>query len=216
MITGNRNFVKAKPLREYLNVEAVYGMIPSEYRLHMQRVAGYSDILIKTIERDIGFINSIEREFYPHAKEVFKYHDIGYAFVPLEFFGKDEEIREHVIYAEDAFEKIVYKKLDKQIEKHAKECAKYHHENFDGTGYPNGLKGEEIPFVARVCAIADMYDHMVNNNPYAINEGNAKIVEKIVEESGKKFQPKLVDVFVSCAEKFKRQDIIYGIYKRNM
>ena len=215
MITNDRSLIKAKPRSEYLNVEAVYGMIPNEYRLHMQRVAGYCDILIKTIERDISFINHIEREFYPHAKEVFKYHDIGYAFVPLDLFAKDEEIREHVIFAEDAFDKIVYKKIDKQIEKRAKECAKYHHENFDGTGYPEGLKGEEIPFVARICAIADMYDHLVNDNPYGINEGNGKIVEKIVEQSGKKFQPKLVNIFVSCAEKFKRQDIIYGIYKRN-
>ena len=68
--------------------------------------------------------------------------------------------------------------------------------------------------MARVCAIADMYDHLVNDNPYSINEGNGEIVDKIVSLSGKKFHPQLVNVFVSCAEKFKRQDIIYGIYKR--
>ncbi|MBQ3544515.1 MAG: HD domain-containing protein [Lachnospiraceae bacterium] len=214
MITDDRSKIKVIPRNEFLTVEAVYGMIPHEFRLHMQRVAGYCDILMKNIERDISFINVIEREFYAHAKDVFKYHDIGYAFVPLDYFGEDEEIPEHVIYAEDAFEKIVHKRLDAQIVKRAKECAKYHHENYDGTGYPEGLKGEEIPFVARVCAIADMYDHLVNDNPYSINEGNGEIVDKIVSLSGKKFHPQLVNVFVSCAEKFKRQDIIYGIYKR--
>ena len=140
MITDDRSKIKVIPRNEFLTVEAVYGMIPHEFRLHMQRVAGYCDILMKNIERDISFINVIEREFYAHAKDVFKYHDIGYAFVPLDYFGEDEEIPEHVIYAEDAFEKIVHKRLDAQIVKRAKECAKYHHENMMEQDIRKGLK----------------------------------------------------------------------------
>ncbi|MGN0375170.1 MAG: HD-GYP domain-containing protein [Butyrivibrio sp.] len=213
MITEDRSRIKTVAQNEYFSVEAVYGMIPLDIRLHMQRVAGYCEIMTRVIERDAAFINSIEREFYPHAKTVFKFHDIGYAFVPPEEINKNEIVKEHVILADKAFDKIVYKRLNERMERHARDCARYHHENFDGSGYPLGLKGEEIPLVARICAIADMYDRLVMEKPYNIYERNDEIMETISRESGRMFQPKLVDIFLNCDERLKSQNIINGIRK---
>lgn len=193
MLTNDRKLVKSGKIREYLDLDSIYGLITREHRFHMQRVTTYCEILVQYIERDISFINSIERDFYLHSKDVFKHHDIGYAFVPLELFGEDEDIPEHVNFAKEAFERTIYKELDDVTYKHAMECAVYHHERYDGKGYLKGLKGEEIPFVARICAIADMYDHLVTENPYYLKDGNEAIVKQIISESGKRFQPELVD-----------------------
>ena len=213
MITEDRSVVKTVAQNEYFSVEAVYGMIPMDIRLHMQRVAGYCDVIARVIERDSAFINSIEREFYPYAKMVFKYHDIGYAFIPESERNKDGIIKEHVELAAKAFDKIVYKRLSPMLERHARDCARYHHEKYDGTGYPEGLKGEEIPLVARICAIADMYDRLVLEKPYDIYERNDEIIEMIKKESGKSFQPKLVEIFVNCDEKLKSLNVSYGMNK---
>lgn len=211
MITEDKTQVKSGKIYEYLTLDAVYGLIPIELRLHMQRVVSYCEIMSQYIERDIRFIKSIDRDFYLHAYEVFRYHDLGYAFVPLELYGTDEEIREHVDFAKEAFERVIYHDFSKSTYKNAMECAIYHHENFDGSGYPEGRKGEAIPFTARICAIADCYDHLVTKHPYDRSEGNQKIIQEIVSKSGKQFQPELVEVLVNCAEKFRKQDWINGV-----
>ncbi len=211
MITEDRSQIKVVAKNEYFSVEAVYGMIPLEVRLHMQRVAGYCDVIARVIERDPAFINSIEREFYPYAKMVFKYHDIGYAFIDEDKTMQEKIIWDHVFLADKAFDKIVYKRLNPQLEKHARDCARFHHEHYDGSGYPDGLKGEEIPLVARICAIADYYDRLVVEKPYDIYERNTEIMEAVRAESGKKFQPKLVEIFMNSDEKLKSLNLQYGM-----
>jgi putative nucleotidyltransferase with HDIG domain len=77
---------------------------------------------------------------------------------------------------------------------------KYHHERYDGKGYPKGLKGERIPLHARIMAVADSFDAMTSNRPY----GNRKNVKEAVEEmkrcSGTQFDPEIVDVFSQILE----------------
>ena len=212
MITEDRSRIRAVPQGVYFSVEAVYGMIPLETRLHMQRVAGYCEILARVIEREPAFMNSIAREFYPHAKYIFKYHDIGYAFINEDEIADREKAMQHVNLADIAYDNIVYKRLSPELEVYARECSKYHHENFDGSGYPYGLKGEEIPLVARICAIADRYDHLVTEQPYDIYKRNDEIMKIIEAESGKMFQPRLVELFLNCEEKLKSSNIRYGMY----
>ena len=211
MITDDRTKVKTVPKDVYFSVEAVYAKIPLETRLHMQRVAGYCDILSRIIEREPAFINSISREFYPYAKYIFKYHDIGYAFIGEHELSDKEKIKQHVILADRAYDNIVYKRLTPELEQYARDCSRYHHENYDGSGYPEGLKGDEIPLVARICAIADMYDRLVMEKDYNIYERNDEIMKIIESESGKKFQPRLVELFLNCEEKLKSNNIRYGM-----
>ena len=77
---------------------------------------------------------------------------------------------------------------------------RYHHENWDGSGYPFGLKTEEIPLVARIVAVADSFDAMTTNRPYQRKMTIEKAVERIVMLSGKRFDPHVVQAFVRAYE----------------
>ncbi|NLD96563.1 MAG: HD domain-containing protein, partial [Synergistaceae bacterium] len=86
---------------------------------------------------------------------------------------------------------------------YARQIIEYHHEKWDGTGYPHGLKGEEIPFIARIMAIADVYDALVSERPYKGPIDHEKAVAIIVEGAGTHFDPVLVEAFLACADEFK-------------
>lgn len=73
-----------------------------------------------------------------------------------------------------------------------------HHERFDGTGYPAGLKGEEIPVGARIFAVADVFDALTTDRPYRQAMAVERATSMIVEESGKHFDPEVIDAFVSA------------------
>ncbi|MBI5043439.1 MAG: HD domain-containing protein [Nitrospirae bacterium] len=79
--------------------------------------------------------------------------------------------------------------------------AKYHHERFDGKGYPDGLSGKDIPLVARIIALADTYDAMTSDRPYQKAMNQKSVVEKIKEWSGSRFDPEIVKAFASALEK---------------
>jgi HD-GYP domain-containing protein (c-di-GMP phosphodiesterase class II) len=77
---------------------------------------------------------------------------------------------------------------------------RYHHENWDGTGYPFGLKGEQIPLIARIVAVADTFDAMTTDRPYQRRMPTEKAVERIVMLSGRRFDPRVVQAFVQAYE----------------
>lgn len=85
----------------------------------------------------------------------------------------------------------------------AKDIALTHHERWDGSGYPRGLKGKEIPLVGRLMAIADVYDALVSARVYKPAYGHAESVQIILSERGKHFDPLLTDVFADIAEHFQ-------------
>lgn len=77
----------------------------------------------------------------------------------------------------------------------------YHHERWDGTGYPEGLSGREIPIEARLLAIADVYDALTTNRPYHPAQNFKEVAELLKSESGKHFDPDLVPIFLNVLEK---------------
>lgn len=88
---------------------------------------------------------------------------------------------------------------------------KYHHENWGGGGYPDGIKGEDIPLIARIIAIADTFDAMTTDRPYQKAMSSKYAAEKIRSLTGKRFDPKIVDAFLKAFEKgaidAKKKDI---------
>ena len=125
-------------------------------------------------------------------------HDIGMIGVAEDILSKtqqltDEEyekIKQHVQYSVKILEDI------KQLEE-ITEIIKYHHEYYDGCGYPYKLKGEEIPLGSRVIAIADAYDSMVSNRAYRKSLTNEEAVKVLQDGAGKQFDPNLVQIFVN-------------------
>jgi len=77
----------------------------------------------------------------------------------------------------------------------------YHHERFDGKGYPLGLKGEEIPLNARIIAVADVFQALTSDRPYRKSFSKKKAIEMIKEESGKQFDSRIVEVFLEAVKK---------------
>ena len=83
----------------------------------------------------------------------------------------------------------------------AKSVSMTHHEKWDGTGYPKGLKGEEIPIEGRICALADVFDALTSKRPYKEAWSIEKAVEFIQSQKGKHFEPKLVDLLIAMLPK---------------
>ncbi|SHG61283.1 HD domain-containing protein [Thermosyntropha lipolytica DSM 11003] len=74
----------------------------------------------------------------------------------------------------------------------------YHHERWDGKGYPRGLKGEEIPLPCRILAVADAYDAMTSDRPYRKAMSQAKAIEEITKHAGTQFDPEVVRAFMKA------------------
>jgi HD-GYP domain-containing protein (c-di-GMP phosphodiesterase class II) len=78
---------------------------------------------------------------------------------------------------------------------------RHHHEQFDGTGYPSGLKGEEIPLVGRIIAVADAYDAMTTNRPYRVKLDHKDALDELNRNAGSQFDPGIVDAFITAVER---------------
>jgi putative two-component system response regulator len=137
-------------------------------------------------------------------------HDVGKIRVSDLILNKpgkltDEEfnsIKTHCAEGENIIERIISEAKDDGFLSHAKKFAGYHHEKWDGTGYPKGLKGEEIPLESRLMAIADVYDALVCERPYKKPFTHEQAVEIIKKDSGTHFDPKIVEAFLNIAEDF--------------
>ena len=80
--------------------------------------------------------------------------------------------------------------------------AYYHHERYDGTGYPEGLKGEEIPIEARIIGVADAIDAMNSNRVYRKRKDKSYIMQQLKEGKGTQFDANIVDIFLKCLENY--------------
>jgi HD-GYP domain-containing protein (c-di-GMP phosphodiesterase class II) len=81
----------------------------------------------------------------------------------------------------------------------------HHHERYDGNGYPQGLAGEDIPMLARILAVADAFDAMISDRPYRKALPEEKALERLKEEAGNQFDPKVVDAFLDITTQDLRQ-----------
>lgn len=133
-------------------------------------------------------------------------HDIGKLRVPVEILTKpgplsNDEIELVKEHANNGYDLL--KDSEKPIIKTAALLAKQHHEHWDGTGYPQGLKGKEINMFSRIAAIADVYDALRGTRCYKEPWSVEKVVEKFTAERGKHFDPALVDTLLDNIKKFE-------------
>jgi len=133
-----------------------------------------------------------------HVRRGATLHDIGKVAIPDNILFKpgplDQEeweiMRRHPKYAVDLLSPIKYLE-------HAMEIPHWHHEKWDGSGYPDRLRGEEIPFPARLFALADVYDALTSDRPYRNAWSKQDTMEYIEDQSGRHFDPRLVPEFLN-------------------
>ena len=160
---------------------------------HSIRVAKYT----KRIAERLGYRDEeLERIYY-----VALLHDCGKIGVPDKILGKpdrltDEEfqiIKSHTVRGGEIMSH--FKSLE-----NAGEGALYHHERYDGKGYPEGKSGEDIPFIARIICVADSYDAMNTNRVYRNKLSKERIIDELEKCKGKQFDPKIADIMISLIE----------------
>ncbi|MDR2575977.1 MAG: response regulator [Treponema sp.] len=113
------------------------------------------------------------------------------------------EMKKHAGFGEEIIEKIETLTKESDFLNYAKIFAASHHEKWDGSGYPRGLKENLIPLLGRIMAIADVYDALTSVRPYKKAFSHEEAVRIITEGSGTQFDPALVEVFINAAEQFK-------------
>jgi HD-GYP domain-containing protein (c-di-GMP phosphodiesterase class II) len=131
-------------------------------------------------------------------------HDIGKMGIPDQILFKSETLtteeweimRKHPVYAYELLSPI-------QHLGPALEIPFCHHEKWDGSGYPRGLKGEQIPLSARIFAIVDVWDALCSDRPYRPAWPFEKIIDHIHGQSDKHFDPKIVDIFFGLLDDWK-------------
>lgn len=166
-------------------------------RGHSERVANYALVLAK----ELGSFKDEELKSFNYACLL---HDIGKINIPDHILMKPtslskeeyEIIKSHTIVGAKAVSKVVG--FSNTID-----VIQFHHERWDGKGYPNGLKGEEIPYLARITSIADAFDAMTSSRSYRAALSVEEAYKRIIEGKGTQFDPQLVDSFVKVYTSWK-------------
>ena len=164
---------------------------------HVKRVAQYSELL--------ALLHGLSEEEANKLKMASPMHDIGKVGIPDTILNKPgrhtaQEFGIMKTHAQLGFDML--KNSDRPIIKAAAIVAGQHHEKFNGTGYPNGLKGEEIHIYGRITALADVFDALGSKRIYKDAWELDKILELFKEEKGEHFDPKLIDLFFDNLDKF--------------
>ncbi|WP_051195621.1 HD-GYP domain-containing protein [Meiothermus rufus] len=156
---------------------------------HTERVARYA----LRLGRELG----LSEEALAVLRHGALLHDVGKIGVPDAVLLKpsklnEQELRQmrsHVELGDAILSGIAFLEQARQVVRH-------HHERWDGTGYPDGLRGEEIPLLARIFSLCDTYDAMTSNRPYTKARSDAEARAEILSQSGRQFDPKVVSAFL--------------------
>jgi putative two-component system response regulator len=175
---------------------------------HVKNTGIYFDAFIHALRNEPEYKNDITSDFIKNTVRSAPLHDIGKIGIDDCVLrkkgaldgGEREYMEKHSILGGQTFHKIRRKFPENEFLKIAEEMALYHHERWDGKGYPTGLKGEEIPFCARVMSIVDTYDALTSERPYKPPFSHEKSMAIIVEGRGVQFDPMLVDKFVKYSD----------------
>ena len=164
---------------------------------HVKRVAQYSKVL--------ALYYGLEREEAEMLKQASPMHDIGKVAIPDAILNKPGRFDEHERKIMDTHAKLGYEMLkhsSRPLLKCAAIVALEHHEKWDGTGYPRGLKDEEIHIYGRITALADVFDALGSDRVYKKAWDDERIFNLFKEERGKHFDPTLIDIFFEHLEEF--------------
>ena len=178
---------------------------------HVERVQKYLKVLLDEMKKTSKYAEEISTWDIDAFLKSTLLHDVGKIKIRDEILLKktrltDEELASmklHSLYGKTLLESLQNKVPNQTFLEYAKVLALRHHEKWDGTGYPDRLKGEEIPLQARMMAIADVYDALVSERPYKAAFSHEEAMRIIEEGRGTQFDPELTDLFISISDKIR-------------
>ncbi len=200
---------------QQLSIEMISNLIENhdgDIKTHSKRIEKYTIALLDELKETVG----IDEELADMIPISALLHDIGELMLPNGILTKpsslDEQeteiMRRHAQMGSD-----ILNEANETFKKHfnkdsymkvASDIAMYHHEKWNGLGYPEGLTGEDIPIAARIVAIGDVYDALRSMKIYKEAFTHEEATRHIVEESGKSFDPNLVNIFLHKNQEFKK------------
>ncbi len=177
---------------------------------HLDRIRHYSKTLAKTLADKYDLDSEVDNLFIENIFLTSPLHDIGKIGIPDHVLLKSERLdsaefeimKQHTLIGYETLSEALKKQPKAEYLQMSAEIALSHHERFDGTGYPNGLKGDQIPIAARIVAIADVYDALVTRRRYkaAYTQDVARSI--IIQEKGSHFDPRLVESYLKSEDAF--------------
>jgi HD-GYP domain-containing protein (c-di-GMP phosphodiesterase class II) len=183
---------------------------------HVSRTSDYVRRLAENARKEGVYADAIDDRFISLLCTLAPMHDIGKIIVSDRILRKPgkldtaefEEMKKHAAVGGTVVREALNGVTDEEYLSFASDIATYHHERWDGTGYPKGLKGEEIPLSARIMAIADVYEALISVRCYknAIPPDEAFAI--IREESGSHFDPNLAEVFLNHRDEFRPPETV--------
>jgi len=179
---------------------------------HLDRVTRFCLVLAEALRERDAYRKLIDAQFLYNLERSVPLHDIGKVAIPDEillFPGRlnDEQMavmRTHTDTGANTIQALIARAPGVSFLEMATDIARYHHERYDGKGYPTGLKAEAIPLAARITAVADVYDALTTRRVYKEAFSHAKAVEIIREGSGTQFDPAVVEAFLNRQATFAK------------
>ena len=176
---------------------------------HIRKTAAYTKVIMEELKREGVYEDQLTDTFISNVVKSAPLHDIGKISVSDVILNKpgkltDEEfeiMKSHAAAGGQIISSIIEKIPDTDYLYEAKNLAVYHHEKWNGKGYPEGLSGENIPLSARIMALADVFDALVSDRCYKKGFPYNKALGIIREERGSHFDPKIVDAFFAVKDK---------------
>ena len=177
---------------------------------HIERTSAYMKTLIDSMLKYDAYSNEIRRWDLESVISSARLHDIGKITIPDNILNKPDKltqeefdtIKTHPVKGEQMIEQMISRTGGADFLTNSKLFASYHHEKWDGSGYPHGLKEEQIPLQGRIMAIIDVYDALISERPYKKAFTHQQAVDIIISESGRHFDPLITDVFHKCSNEF--------------
>ena len=178
---------------------------------HVERVQKYLEILLDAMwksEVHTAGLSAWDIEAFLKSAPL---HDVGKIKIPDEILLKKERLTNeefdrmklHTLYGKLMIERLEKNVPNQTFLNYSKTLAYFHHERWDGTGYPENLKGASIPLQARMMALADVYDALVSERPYKKAFPHEEAMGIISRSRGTQFDPELADLFISLSPKIK-------------
>ncbi len=178
---------------------------------HLERIRNYSRLVADHLSKTDKYRDEIDGDYVQLIYATSPLHDIGKVGIPDKVLLKPgkltpeefEIMKQHTVIGAETLDATARVRPDATFLKMARDIAWYHHEKFDGSGYPHGLAGEHIPLCARIVALPDVYDALTTKRVYKPAYTHEHAREIIVAGRGRHFDPDAVDAFLALESEFQ-------------